>query len=137
MNDAEYQKITVTIKKYLDLDLNFYKPNQMVRRLSGFLSRVGASNVNEFCELIASDAEAREKVMNFMTINVTEFFRDSRHFETLNKEILPELLEKTPRPRIWSAGSSRGAEAYSVAMMIEEIAPKSHVQIFGTDLDKN
>ncbi|MDG0865469.1 CheR family methyltransferase [Candidatus Lucifugimonas marina] len=136
MNDAEYKKVTVTVKKHLDLDLDFYKPNQMMRRLAGFISRVGAKDVNEFCSLIESDADVREKVMNFMTINVTEFFRDTRHFEMLRSTVLPEILRKNPRPKIWSAGSSRGAEAYSVAMMIEDIAPGTKAQIFGSDLDK-
>jgi chemotaxis protein methyltransferase CheR len=137
LNDAEYQKITVTVRKHLNLDLDFYKPNQMQRRLAGFLGRVGADNVDDFCNLIATDEDVKEKVMNFMTINVTEFFRDSRHFEMLRTTVLPEILKKNPRPKIWSAGSSRGAEAYSVAMMIDEIAPGTKAQIFGTDLDAN
>jgi len=109
----------------------------MQRRLAGFIGRVGATNVDEFCSLIATDADVKEKVMNFMTINVTEFFRDTRHFEMLRTTVLPEILKKNPRPKIWSAGSSRGAEAYSVAMMIEEIAPGTKATIVGTDLDKN
>ena len=135
MNDSEYRKIIVTIKKHLDLDLDFYKPNQMMRRLGSFTSRVGANSIDEFCKLIATDAKVRETVMNFLTINVTEFFRDARHFDVLRSQILPEILKKNPRPRIWSAGSSSGAEAYSVAMMIEEIAPGTKAQIFGTDID--
>jgi chemotaxis protein methyltransferase CheR len=135
LNDSEYKQITVAVKKHLNLDLDFYKPNQMMRRLGGFLSRVGADDVNTFCELLASDADVREKVMNFMTINVTEFFRDVRHFEMLRTKVLPEILKNTNRPKIWSAGSSRGAEAYSVAMMIEEISPGAKAQISGSDLD--
>lgn len=136
MNGTEYRKITVTIKKHLNLDLDFYKPNQMMRRLGGFASRVGANNVDEFCKLIATDTDVRERVMNFLTINVTEFFRDTRHFALLRTSVLPEILRKHPRPRIWSAGSSRGAEAYSVAMMIEQIAPGTKAQICGTDIDE-
>ena len=136
MNDAEYKQVTVTVKKQLNLDLDLYKPNQMMRRLAGFISRVGAKDVSEFCTLIETDADVREKVMNFMTINVTEFFRDTRHFEMLRSTVLPEILKKNPRPKIWSAGSSRGAEAYSVAMMIEDIAPGTRAQIYGSDLDK-
>jgi chemotaxis protein methyltransferase CheR len=136
LNESEYRQITVAVKKHLSLDLDFYKPNQMIRRLSGFLSRVGAKDVDDFCSLLATDTEVQEKVMGFLTINVTEFFRDTRHFEMLRTTVLPEILKKNPRARIWSAGSSRGAEAYSVAMMIAEIAPNSNVQIFGTDLDE-
>lgn len=79
----------------------------MIRRLSGFLTRVGAKNVDDFCELIKTNDEVKDKVLDFMTINVTEFFRDSKHFETLQKQVLPEILEKNSAPRIWSAGSSR------------------------------
>ena len=135
MNESEYRKIKFTIKKHLDLDLEFYKSNQMMRRLGGFTSRVGATSIDEFCRLIATDAKVREILMNFLTINVTEFFRDKRHFDALRSKVLPEILQKNPRPRIWSAGSSKGAEAYSVAMMIEDIAPGTKAQIFGTDID--
>ena len=135
MNESEYKQLTETIRKHLNLDLDFYKPNQMMRRLAGFMSRVGAENVSGFCKLIATDTEVQETVMNFMTINVTEFFRDERHFDTLRKQILPDILKRNPRARIWSAGSSRGAAADSVAMMIEEIAPKANAPIIGTDLD--
>lgn len=135
MNESEYHKITFTIKKYLGLDLDFYKSNQMMRRLDGFSSRVGANSIDEFCKLIASDADTRDLVMNFLTINVTEFFRDTRHFDLLRSSVLPEILERNPRPRIWSAGSSKGAEAYSVAMMIEEMAPGTKALIIGTDID--
>ncbi len=136
MNESEYQQITGVIKRHLDLNLDFYKPNQMMRRLDGFKSRVGANNIDEFCNLIASDEKVRDTVMNFLTINVTEFFRDERHFAELRSTVLPEILKKNPRARIWSAGSSRGAEAYSVAMMIQELAPGSKAQIIGTDIDK-
>ena len=136
MNDTEYRNLTIIIKKHLDLNLDFYKPNQMMRRLDGFRSRVDADSVGDLCNMIASDAKVRDMVMNFLTINVTEFFRDSRHFEMLRSTVLPEILKKNSRPRIWSAGSSKGAEAYSVAMMIEEIAPGTKAQIFGTDIDK-
>ncbi len=135
MNDSEYRKVTITIKKHLGLDLGFYKPNQMIRRLSGFTSRVGAENIDEFCNLIATDKVVRDRVMDFLTINVTEFFRDERHFKLLRSSVLPEILKTNPRPRIWSAGSSKGAEAYSVAMMIEEIAPGTRARIIGTDID--
>ncbi len=135
MNDIEFRKITVTVNKYLELNLDFYKSNQMKRRLDGFMGRVGAGSVDEFCKLVATDTDVRESVMDFLTINVTEFFRDTQRFEVLRSNVLPEILKKNPRPRIWSAGSSKGAEAYSVAMMIEDIAPGTKAQITGTDID--
>jgi len=135
LNEQEYKKVIDTVRAVYDLDLDYYKPGQMIRRLSGFLTRVGAKNVDDFCELIKTNDEVKDKVLDFMTINVTEFFRDSKHFETLQKQVLPEILEKNSAPRIWSAGSSRGAEAYSVAMMINEINPKSKAVITGSDLD--
>jgi chemotaxis protein methyltransferase CheR len=136
LNESEYKTVKFAIKKHLNLDLDFYKPSQMMRRLAGYIPRIGAANVTEFCGLIATDADVREKVMNFMTINVTEFFRDKRHFDMLQSTVLPGILKKNPRPKIWSAGSSRGAEAYSVAMMIEQIKPGTKAQILGTDIDK-
>ena len=74
--------------------------------------------------------------MDWLTINVTEFYRDRAQWERLRREILPQLLKESPRPRIWSAGCSNGAEPYSVAMLLDEAGSKTHPRILSTDSDE-
>ncbi len=77
-----------------------------------------------------------------MTINETSFFRDHAPFEMLREVVLPELIARRRRERrlrIWSAASSTGQEAYSVAMLLCEYFPELagwDVQIVGTDISQ-
>ncbi|CUS77285.1 chemotaxis protein methyltransferase CheR [Candidatus Kryptonium thompsonii] len=83
-------------------------------------------------------------LFKLITINETYFFRDEAQFDTIEKEILPKIIESKPRNgfrtlRIWSAGCSTGDEAYTVAMIfLEKIKPKYpdvNVEIIGTDIN--
>ncbi len=136
MNDEEYVLISKAIKTYLDIDLGFYKPGQMQRRLTAFVERNGKCSVEEFCEKLPNDDELREALRTFLTINVTEFFRDAAQFDALRTTVLPEIIRNSPSPKIWSAGSSRGNEAYSVAMYMDQIKPGLDYTLLGTDIDE-
>jgi len=80
------------------------------------------------------------KVVEAMTTNETSFFRDAHPFDALRRRILPEVLERRAAERvlrIWSAASSSGQEAYSIAMLLREEAAALRgwqVGILGTDL---
>lgn len=77
-----------------------------------------------------------EKLKDFLTINVSEFFRDPKYFHLLTTDILPEMLKQRTRLTIWSAGCSNGAEPYSVAMILDQLSPLSHHRILATDIDQ-
>jgi chemotaxis protein methyltransferase CheR len=78
------------------------------------------------------------KLKDYLTINVTSFFRDREKFEHLQKVILPELLRAKPQLRIWSAGCSRGHEPYSLGIILAEMtgAHRRH-EILATDIDQS
>lgn len=136
MSDKEYAVLTAAIKRLLNIDLNFYKPGQMQRRLGTFLERNGNGTVEEFTVKLAADKELAEKLRNYLTINVTEFFRDANQFAALRTIVLPEIVKNVTAPKIWSAGSSRGNEAYSVAIYMDQIKPGINYSLTGTDIDE-
>ena len=72
---------------------------------------------------------------DFITINVSEFYRDARQFELLIKDLFPMLLAKSKRLNVWSAGCSHGGEAYSIAMELENATPGVNHRILATDVD--
>ncbi len=82
----------------------------------------------------------RQKIIDAMTTNETSFFRDITPFETMKKEVLPNIMkvkEKSRRLRIWSAGCSTGQEPYSIAMLLCDLAPSIqswNVSIMATDI---
>jgi chemotaxis protein methyltransferase CheR len=113
-------------------------------KLTPIAKMAGASNLEDFVHLLRSDrpAHLHRAVAEAMTINETSFFRDVKPFELLRETILPRLIESRRserRLRIWSAASSTGQEAYSLAMMIADHLPEIaswDVKIIGTDISR-
>ena len=136
MTDKEYSFLKGRILKLTGIDLENYKSPQMRRRLDGYLVRTRFSGVISFCKELEGNLEAVHKLRDFLTINVSEFFRDVQQYQTLQTRILPDLLKKNPNLQIWSAGCSIGAEPYSLAMLMEQLAPKGRHRILATDLDE-
>jgi chemotaxis protein methyltransferase CheR len=111
-------------------------------RLQPIAQRAGASTLEDFVGILRVDRtpQLHRAVAEAMTINETSFFRDGTPFDLLRSNILPELVERnsaTRKLRIWSAASSTGQEAYSIAMLIAEYFPELaswDVKIVGTDI---
>ena len=137
MNPEEYYFLKKKIKQLTQLELDNYSSKQMMRRLDGYIVRCRANSVAHYCQMLEKDRAEVEKLQDFLTINVSEFFRDAAHFKMLKEKILPELLKNTLQLNIWSAGCSIGAEAYSTAILLERLSPYRTHRILATDIDKN
>src|SRR5271170_1856739 len=113
-------------------------------KLTPIARRSGAANLEDFVNMLKAGrpAHLHRAVAEAMTINETSFFRDITLFEMLREVIFPRLIEQrmqTRRLRIWSAASSTGQEAYSMAMSIAEYFPdlaQWDVKIIGTDISR-
>jgi chemotaxis protein methyltransferase CheR len=143
MDDALYLEIKKRINKILAIDLDYYKEEQMKRRLGSWLTRSGHPDWDSYFKFIQGSEEDLLKFRNFLTINVTEFFRDKERWIQLEEKIIPKLLDDHKQNglyngglRIWSAGCSTGAEPYTLAILLNELAPGKKHYILGTDLDK-
>jgi len=141
--DADiYTQVQASIKRSLKIDLTNYKDEQMKRRLDSWLVRVHANTWNEYLKLLSSDPTELERFRNYLTINVTEFFRDPNRWDTLRLEVLPYLLKNQMENRqvgglkLWSAGCSIGTEAYTLAILMAEVAPLQKFSLLATDLDR-
>lgn len=118
-----------------NINLNDYKPAQMQRRITNLMNRHGIHTYVDFFGLIDRDAKLYKEFVDYLTINVTEFFRTPEKFDELEKKVLPELLSRSPKLNIWSAGCSIGAEPYSLAMILDEMTPAVRHRILASDLD--
>jgi chemotaxis protein methyltransferase CheR len=135
----EYQRIKTVVKSMMGIDLEHYKDEQMRRRLDSWLVRSGLKAWDEYFTKIKIDKDELLKFRNYLTINVTEFYRDAERWKHLQSSILPMLIRESPqRPglRIWSAGCSIGAEPFTLGMILEELTPTRKHYILGTDLDR-
>lgn len=135
MKDNEFYYLAEVVNKLIGLNLANYKTAQMYRRLDNFITSQKVTDVASFCELLQKDKNVVSLLNNFLTINVSEFFRDTKYFDTLRNIILPDLLRPNRSLSVWSAGCSYGAEAYSVAMLLENLSPWGNHRILGTDID--
>lgn len=119
-----------------EIDLSNYKSQQMDRRINTLMQVWGIKTYDEFLEVLKTNPQKYKEFLKKLTINISEFFRNAERFQELWYQVLPDLLKKQSHIRIWSAGCSDGAEAYSVAIIVRELNVESRVKIIGTDVDK-
>lgn len=141
MERLEYERVKVSIKTLLGIDLSYYKDEQMRRRLDSWLARSNKASWDEYFAWIRRDEQERQRLRDYLTINVSEFFRDPERWQLLRTHIMPRLLQeqrqaRRPCLRIWSAGCSTGQEAYSLAMLCDEMGIRPTPYILATDLDR-
>ena len=135
MRDLEYSYLKTRIKQLTGVDLDNYRERQMRRRLTSFISRTSAPSVVAYCRMVESDRTMLEDLRSFLTIKVSEFFRDPLPFEQLKTEILPQLLMDRARLNVWSTGCSVGGEPYSIAIILDKLTPYAKHRIMATDID--
>lgn len=139
-----YRQVKQTIWKMLDIDLDHYKDEHMRSRLDTWFYRTGARNWDEYIGRLSGDSKELFRFRDYLTINVSSFFRDPDRWRCL-EEILHRKLHcesqdrngKGEGLRVWSAGCSFGAEAYSLAILLEELSPPGGYTILATDLDRS
>jgi chemotaxis protein methyltransferase CheR len=137
MEPWEYNYVQRKLFELTGIDLNCYKSAQMGRRLTAYLARSGQLSWPGFFRAIEHNAAEIAKLEQYLTINVSSFFRDFERYRYLQTAILPALLHDRPNLRVWSAGCSRGHEPYSVAILLDTITgPYQRHQILGTDIDR-
>ncbi|MFT5875472.1 MAG: chemotaxis protein methyltransferase CheR [Clostridium sp.] len=121
------------LKEY-NIDLSAYKSNQLHRRILSLMSRVEVNSVEEYISLLKKSPAQKQKFLDFITINVTEFFRNPEIFDELSKKVKSEL-SYTSGLKIWSAACSIGAEPYSIAMIMDNLCSRANHKIVATDID--
>lgn len=132
---TEYQTFSESIKKKTGIDLSLYKEVQMKRRLTSLRDKKGFTDFSSYFKALISDKELMDEFLDKMTINVSEFYRNSTRWNVLENKILPNLLKKNKKIKIWSAACSTGDEPYTLAMMLSQYVDLANVSILATDLD--
>lgn len=131
---VDYERLKLDIYKTLGIDLAAYKDQQMRRRINQWVERHRLATYNQLVDTLEKDLDHREKFKEYLTINTSNFFRDTRVFDAIRDTVLPEI-SRLNRPRIWSAGASIGAEIYSIAILMNE-AKYTPGLLLATDLDE-
>ena len=135
--DQDYQQFIELVYKKTNIDLSKYKEKQMKRRLTSLRLKRGFHSFVDYFDGISKDKELYNEFIDRITINVSEFYRNYKRWEVLEKNILPKLIQSGKKLRIWSAACSTGEEPYTLAMVANELLPLDRVQIIATDIDDN
>lgn len=135
--EEEYIDFISRIKLKLGIDLNLYKEAQMKRRITTLRDKRGFSDFSTYYNALNTEDMFLKEFIDRLTINVSEFYRNPKRWNILQKKILPLLLKQNNQLKIWSAACSTGEEPYSLAIMLEEHFPQATVQILATDIDEN
>lgn len=122
------------------IDLNAYKEKQMKRRIETLIEKKGFDSYEKYAEKLASDKSELADFTDYITINVTEFFRKPEYWKFLEEKVIPALVEKAAasgeKLKIWSAGCSTGEEPYSLAMLLLKYLEPEKFSVLATDIDE-
>lgn len=133
----DYLEFIANIKNLTGIDLSLYKEAQMKRRLTSLYEKKGLHSFQDFFSEIKKDKALLNEFLDRMTINVSEFYRNYKRWEILENKIMPKILAKNKRPKIWSAACSTGEEPYTLAMIMSGLIPIQDISITATDIDDN
>jgi len=132
-----YEDFKKDIFALTKIDLNSYKEKQMKRRIDTLISKNRITSYKDYVALIKKDKEKFEQFVNFLTINVSEFYRNAEQWVILDKEVFPALIKKFGKSlKVWSAACSTGDEPYSLVMALSKHIPIKQIKIIATDIDK-
>ncbi len=132
----KYEIFKKNVNDLINIDLNYYKEKQMKRRISSLLSRNNFKDFDDYFIGLKNDRNLLEQFINYLTINVSEFYRNPSQWDVLEKDIIPSLMTKNKRGlKVWSAACSTGEEPYSLVMMLSNFFPLRDIKILATDID--
>ncbi len=135
MDDKDWAGFKQKLKAKTEIDLDLYKEPQMKRRIGNLVTRAGMDSFCGYFDDAAKDKDSFAAFIEYLTINVSEFFRTPEKFGKLETDVIPDLLKRSPKLNIWSAGCSIGAEPYSLAIIMKEMTPNTRHRILASDLD--
>ena len=131
----DYEGFKTEVYKLTDINLSLYKEKQMKRRIDSLIRRNGYELYEDYVIVLRSNQTLYNEFINYLTINVSEFYRNPEQWEVLKKDILPILLKKSGKLKIWSAACSTGDEPYTLVMVLNEYIPLQDIKITATDID--
>lgn len=134
VKEAELELLIAELFEKYGYDFTNYARASLKRRLDRLLVVDHFPSFAEFIYKVKNDVDYLAHVVQELTVNVTEMFRDPSVFLTIRKHLLP-LLATHPIIRVWHAGCSTGEEVYSMAILLEEANLLHKSLLYATDIN--
>ncbi len=142
ISDETFNEFRALIFEKTGIHMRDGKQILISNRLRKRLAALHLASYEEYYQLLVSGAAGEEELHNFIdavSTNETYFFREINHFNVLRRTVLPEIIKRKHRARVWSAGCSTGEEVYTLRIVVNETLaelgqPGADVSIVGTDI---
>lgn len=131
--DAEFGHLFEAIFERYHYDFRSYAEASLRRRLASALIHFGCETLPRLEERVLRDPRVFTELLRFLTVQVSDLFRDPIYFRALRENVVP-LLHTYPSPKVWVAGCATGEEAYSIAIVLAEEGLLERTQIYATDI---
>lgn len=126
LKSSDFKRISHLVESSCGIRLPDGKRTMVEGRLRKRVKALGLSHVNDYCRLLFDKGGLDTELVHLLdsvTTNKTDFFREPRHFDFLVDQAVPDLLERGTRPlRVWSAACSSGEEPYTLAMILRDLS---------------
>ena len=142
---AAFNKILALIYQRRGVDFRQYRPKCLRRRVTVRMNDTHQETFKAYLDYLEAHPEECDLLLDRITINVTEFFRNPETYNAVVQKVVPDLIRRKQQSgsrmvRVWSAGCATGEEPYSLAMLLHETLQESGAgltpRIFATDIDK-
>lgn len=131
--DLEIRLLLDGIRERYQHDFRQYAFGSLRRRLHQALPHLGCAHFGELQHRLLHDATVFHEALRYLTVQVSDMFRDPAYFRTLRRDVVP-LLRTYPSIRLWVAGCSTGEEAWSMAVMLREEGLLDRTLVYATDI---
>jgi chemotaxis protein methyltransferase CheR len=132
--DIEIRMLVEAVYLKYNYDFRDYTGASQKRRMLVAMREMGCPTVSALQARVMHEPDAFAQLLQYLTIPVTEMFRDPEYFAALRKDVLP-LLETYPSLKIWVAGCSTGEEVYSLAILLHEEGLLERTLLYATDIN--
>jgi chemotaxis protein methyltransferase CheR len=132
--DQELQLLLEAIYRRYQHDFRHYAVASLRRRVSQAMDHFGCDTVSRLQDRVLHEPHVFAQMLDFLTVQVSEMFRDPAYFRVLRSEVVP-VLRTYPSVKIWVAGCSTGEEVWSIAIMLAEEGLLERSLIYATDIN--
>ena len=132
----DYEGFKLEIYKLTDINLSLYKEKQMKRRIDSLIRKNGYELYKDYVQALKREKTIYNEFINYLTINVSEFYRNPEQWEVLKDQMLPMLSNRFPDLKVWSTACSTGDEPYTLVMVLNQHIPLGNIKILATDIDE-
>ena len=134
VEEIEVGLLLEAIRQRYHYDFSGYAASSMARRMEAAQRHFGCSSVSMLQDRVLHDPSSLPELLNFLTVQVSEMFRDPSYFRALREQVVPHL-RTYPSLKVWVAGCAAGEELYSLAILFREEGLEAKTIFYATDIN--